>query len=210
MALKTYPAIAAPISVKIIRPTRTENLGEKNEKDVKCVVFWKAKLFCCLFWIVTIVVHGKSYLWTENIVWITMVSMQLLSFQAPQQPKKAMKKITTPIPMTTSGTDEADAFCITGLLCIAIWTRIPSVIRAKPHNYRDNYRRKERFIQVIRMFYIVKIHCICLKLHSYQTKPCESNCVCMMNWSQLWNGKYFEHIWLWCSLITQTYNPSKT
>lgn len=43
-----------------------------------------------------------------NTTGITMVTMQQFSFQAPQQPKKAMKKITTPIAMITTGAAEAD------------------------------------------------------------------------------------------------------
>lgn len=68
---------------------------------------------------------------------ITVVTMQWFSFQAPQQPKNEMKKMTNPTTIRTMGAAEPDAFFITIVSFIETCTRIPTMITARPQSWRE-------------------------------------------------------------------------
>lgn len=69
--------------------------------------------------------------------WITVATMQWFSFQAPQQPKNATKKVKRPTTMRIMGPAEALTSMIRKVLCIETCTTTPTTISASPQNCKN-------------------------------------------------------------------------
>lgn len=80
---------------------------------------------------------NKNKVTAYGAVWITVATMQWFSLKAPQQPKKLMKKITTPTPIRIMGAAEAVGSVILRVLLSDTWTMIPTTISARPHSCKN-------------------------------------------------------------------------